>query len=281
MKELNFSFLLTVFKKHWWKIVAVTLLVMILAACVTQFLIPKKYSSSVKFYVVNVNTDLDYTSATYLAAAEYLVNDYVEIIQGDTLLTEISDTLKSEGYKVSPNTLRGMIKSSSKAETSVFTITVSHTDKKLAYRVAQLLEEIAPPIVTEFAKPGDTVGKRAASNVQTVLESMVKDKEIPLTEEQIPTQAAIEQHLIDKNETLDRLECIAVLKSPVEAKTHDSPSLVVNTLVSGVVAALVTYAFFLIISSLASTIVTEDDVKNMVGKPVMSAIPHWEITAKK
>jgi len=281
MKELNFSFLLTVFKKHWWKIVAVTLLVMILAACVTQFLIPKKYSSSVKFYVVNVNTDLDYTSATYLAAAEYLVNDYIEIIQGDTLLTKISDTLNSEGYNVSPNTLRGMIKSSSKAETSVFTVTVSHTDKKLAYRVAQLLEEIAPPIVTEFAKPGDTVGKRAASNVRTVLESMVKDKEISLTEEQIPTQAAIEKHLIDKNETLDRLECIAVLKSPVEAKTHDSPSLVVNTLVSGVVAALVTYAFFLVISSLASTIVTEDDIKNMIGKPVMSAIPHWETTAKK
>ena len=171
MKELNFSFLLTVFKKHWWKIVAITLLVMILAACVTQFLIPKKYSSSVKFYVVNVNTDLDYTNATYLAASEYLVNDYIEIIHGDTLMTDVADVLKSEGYKVSADSVRSMIKSDSKAETSVFTITVTHTDKKLAYRTAQLLEELAPPIVTEIAKPGDTVAKRAASNAISIIKA--------------------------------------------------------------------------------------------------------------
>ena len=54
------------------------------AALFTQFFIPKKYSSSVKFYVVNINSDQDYASATNLAAAEYLVNDYIEIINGDT-----------------------------------------------------------------------------------------------------------------------------------------------------------------------------------------------------
>lgn len=279
MKELNFSFLLTVFKKHWWKIVAFTLLVMILAAAVTQFLIPKKYSSSVKFYVVNVNSDLDYTSATYLAAAEYLVNDYIEIIQGDTLLGEIADVLNAEGYKVTPNTIRGMIKSSSKAETSVFTVSVSHTDKKLAYRTAQLLEELAPPIVTEIAKPSETTGKRAASNVRTLLTSMQKMENFQIS--RVPSEVEILALLEANGEVVDRLECIAVLKSPVEAKTHDSPNLVVNTLIAGVGAAIISYAFFLIMMSLASTIVTEDDLKNMIKKPIMSAIPHWETTVKK
>ncbi|MBQ2999089.1 MAG: hypothetical protein IJD64_01370 [Clostridia bacterium] len=281
MKELNFSFLLTVFKKHWWKIVAITLLVMILAAAVTQFLIPKKYSSSVKFYVVNVNTDLDYTSATYLAAAEYLVNDYIEIIQGDTLLTKISDVLQSEGYSnVTPNTLRGMLKSSSKTETSVFTVTVSHTDKKLAYRTAQLLEEIAPTTVTEIAKPIDNTGAIIADRTHSVLQAMQKDGAFP-EGYNVPKLEQIKTFLELNGEPTTRLDCIAVLKSPVEAKTHDSPNLIVNTLLSGVIAAVLSYGFFLILSSIASTLVTEDDVKNMIGKPVISAIPHWETTAKK
>lgn len=281
MKELNFSFLLTVFKKHWWKIVAITLLVMVLAACFTQFLIPKKYSSSVKFYVVNVNTDLDYTSATYLAAAEYLVNDYIEIINGDTLLTQISDILHEEGYSnVTPSSLRSMLKSSSKSETSVFTITVSHTDKKLAYRVAQLLEEMAPSIVTEIVKPVDTTGAIIASKTQTVLNKMKADGAFPQDTE-LPKLDEIQRFLELNGESMTRLECIAVLKSPVEAKTHDSPNLMVNTVLAGAIAVLLTYAFFLILSSFASAIVTEDDARNMIKKPVMAAIPHWETTAKK
>ena len=325
MKELNFSFLLTVFKKHWWKIVAITLLVMILAACVTQFFIPKKYSSSVKFYVVNINTDLDYTNATYVAASEYLVNDYIEIIHGDTLMTNVANVLKSEGYKISADSLRSMIKCDSKAETSVFTVSVSHTDKKLAYRTAQLLEKLAPPIVTEIAKPGDTAGKRAAANVDTVLKKLKANGDLTidtlpneqyieniiekygksgatateeavanvttvleqmkkdggLTLQNLPSQDEIEHLLENNGEPIDRLECISVVKSPVEASSHDSPNLIVNTLLAGVIAAVLAYGFFLILSSIASTLVTEEDIKNMIQKPVMSAIPHWETTAKK
>lgn len=293
MKELNFSFLLTVFKKHWWKIVAFTLVVMLGAALFTQFFIPKKYSSSVKFYVVNVNADQDYASANNLAAAEYLVNDYIEIINGDTLLTAVAEKLTEEGYSVNANALRSMIKSSVKAETSVFTITISHTDKALSYRVAQLLEEMAPPVVTKIAKPTDTTAKRATSNVRTVLNSMMSngskeqlkltwiDPETGKTRTDVPTEAVIWDHLEEKGEFIEQQSCIAVLKTPVEATSHDSPNLIVNTMLAGVVAAVLSYAFFFVISSIASTIVTEDDIKNMIKKPVMAAIPHWEITEKK
>ena len=292
MKELNFSFLLTVFKKHWWKIVAVTLIVMMAAALITQFFIPKKYSSSIKFYVVNVNSDQDYASATNLAAAEYLVNDYIEIINGDTLLTAVSKQLIAEGYtKATPNQLRSMLKSSAKASTSVFTISVTHTDKDYAYRVAQVLQELAPPIVTEIAKPADTTGKRAASNVRTLLNSMINSKELTKiewidpetgkTRDTVPPESMILEHLEYHGEATSRLACIAVLKAPVKATTHDSPNVMVNTLLSGIAAAILTYSFFLVLSSIASTVVTEDDVRNMVKKPLMAAIPHWETTSKK
>ena len=275
MKELNFAFFLSIFKKHWWKIVTFTLVVMIIAAAITHFLIPKKYSSSVNFYVVNVNTDLDYTQAAYLSAAEYLINDYVEIIKGDTLLGHVSDLLAEDGYEdITPDKLRKMITNTSKSDTSVFTISVTHTDKKLAYRTAQILAEIAPSEVTDIAKPADATGKRAAANVLTVLKSMQKSGDFDL--EAIPSELEILQHLNDQGMATERLDCIAVLKSPVEAKTHDSPNVVTNTILCGMIAAVIAYAFFLLFSILAATIVTEEDVKTMLKYPVLGAIPHWE-----
>ena len=292
MKELNFSFLLTVFKKHWWKIVAVTLIVMLFAALITQFFIPKKYSSSIKFYVVNVNSDQDYASATNLAAAEYLVNDYIEIINGDALLNAVKDRLVAEGYtKTTVNSLRAMLKSSTKSGASVFTISVTHTDKDYAFRVAQVLEELAPTIVTEIAKPADTTGKRAASNVRTLLNSMMSsneltkiewiDPETGKTRDTVPPESMILEHLEYHGEATSRLACIAVLKEPVKATTHDSPNALLNTVLSGIAAAILTYSFFLIISSIASTVITEDDARNMLKKPLMAAIPHWETNDKK
>ncbi len=278
MKELNLSFLLNVFKKHWWKIVAITLLVMLGATLITQFFVPKKYSSSVKFYVVNVNTDLDYTSASYLSAAEYLVNDYIEIIKSDALPQKISEKLKEEGYAVSASSVRGMISSSAKVGTSVFTVTVSHTDKKLAYRVAQLLEEIGPEEVTKIAKPSDTAGLRAAKNAQVVLQKLKEDGAF---DDEIPPLDKIEEFVRLNGEQIERLDCIAVIKSPVEATSHDSPNVILNTLLSGIVAAILSFSLFLVISSIASTVVSEDDAKVMLKKPVMSAIPHWETTPKK
>jgi hypothetical protein len=55
-------------------------------------------------------------------------------------------------------------------------------------------------------------------------------------------------------ESMTRLECISVVKCPVMAKTHDSPNLIVNTLLAGVIAAVLSYGFFLILSSIASTL---------------------------
>ena len=95
MTEISLDFLLKVFKKTWWRIMIFTLVIMIAAACFTHFLIPKKYSSEVEFYIVNVNTDSDYTSTSLLGAASYLVNDYVTIIKSDYMLDQVVAKLKA------------------------------------------------------------------------------------------------------------------------------------------------------------------------------------------
>ncbi|MBO5938318.1 MAG: polysaccharide biosynthesis tyrosine autokinase [Clostridia bacterium] len=280
MKEINFSFLLYVLKKHWWKVVSITLVAMIGAALFTHFLIPKKYSSSVKFYVLNINTDHDYTSANNLAASEYLVSDYIEIINSNTLLSKISEKLTEEGYQnVTVNSIGKMFNSSATQQNSIFTITVSHTDKKLAYRTAQLLEEFAPSVVTEIAKPTDTTGFVIASKTQAVINQMEIDGAFPKGTD-LPTLEQIQHFLELSGESMSRLECIAVLTPPVEATTHDSPNLTVNTLLAGLFAAVFSYSFFLIISYVISTLVTENDVKSVTKMPLMAAVPHWNIPDK-
>ncbi len=277
MKEINFPFLLYVLKKHWWKILSITLVAIIGVALFTHFCIPKKYSSSVKFYVLNINTDNDYASANNLAASEYLVSDYIEIINSNTLLSKISEQLTEEGYKnVSVKSISKMLKSSATQHNSIFTITVSHTDKKLAYRTAQLLEEFAPSVVTEIAKPTDTTGFVISTKTQAVINQMKKDGAFPPGTD-LPTLEEIQHFLELSGESMSRLECIAVLTPPVEAKTHDSPNMSFNILLTALSAAILSYLFFLLLSSVISTLVSENDVKSVTQMPLMATVPHWNI----
>ena len=309
MKEVNISFLFHVFKKCWWKILIVAVVVMLLAACFTNLVIPKKYSSSVKFYVVNVNTSVDYTQATYLMAAEYLINDYIEIINGDRLLTLISDSLKDKGYaNVTPNALRGMISSSSKSETSAFTITVTHTDKNLAYYVADLIAKEAPAVVTQTAKPVDQSNAAVAAKVEKVLSYLPLDKRCNIEDiylylletgkysidaaevnartmytilQAMEAKTAlsredIEQFLVDHGEEVVQLNAIDVLKAPERDTKHDSPNLVTNVILAGMIAVVLVYGICLIRSFIVSTITTEEDLKELVKRPLIGAIPHWD-----
>ena len=69
MKEISLDILVKIFKKNFLRILIITLIVMLLVATVTHFFIPKTYSSSVKFYVVNTPSASDYTSSSVVSAA--------------------------------------------------------------------------------------------------------------------------------------------------------------------------------------------------------------------
>lgn len=243
MNEISLSFLWTVLKKVWVVILAITLVVMIATAAFTHYFIPKKYSSSLKCYVVNVNTDYAYTTTSLLDASKYLINDYVAIIQSDRLLLPICEQLNQMGYMdITPAMIRKeqMISGGMDAvNTGVFTLTVSHTNKDLAYDLAAIIAEQAPALVTSIARP--------EFNTNT-----------------------------DEENT--SLNCFEVLTTPVKATTHDSPSLITNVLIMGVVAAAVTYLAYLIYYLFNTRVATEEDVKNAFDLPVIGRIPRWEKT---
>ena len=186
--DISLGFLFKTLKRCWIVMVIVALVAAIIVGVAVSLFIPKKYSSSVEFYVVNTNTSYDYTTSSLLAASEYLINDYVKIIKSDAILELVARRLdenkaleklnegKEKKDQVTLETvdeaqlqatidkfsaeeradvtkLRSMISSSSEESTSLFTIKVTHTDPEYAHKVATVIEDIAPENVTEIAKP--------------------------------------------------------------------------------------------------------------------------------
>ncbi len=176
MNDVSLSFLLKILKQVWWIVLSITLVVMIIVACLTHFFVPKKYSSSIEFYVININSGVDYTTTSYLGASAYLINDYVSIIKSNYMLDKICLDLKEDGFSdISPDTIRGMISSSSSDQSSVFKLSVSHTDKELAYKIASYIAEFAPDYVTKMARPATDPNELPTKCVE-VLTPPVEDK---------------------------------------------------------------------------------------------------------
>jgi capsular polysaccharide biosynthesis protein len=272
--EISFSLLWKCLKKSW-VIMLVAAIVMALIVGIFVNFIPKNYSSTVEFYVINTNTSYDYTTSALLAASQYLINDYVEIIRSDAVLEKVADHLnqnRPSDKQVTPDRLRGMISSSSSSNTSIFTIRVTHTDPKFAYEVACAIEEIAPAAVTDIAKPDRLTNEYLVEVVWQSLDSLEKKDDI--------TRDDIE--ILLKDLGLDgSLDCFTTVNSPVVDRSPDSPNVKKYALYAAAATAVLVYAIFLIKGLLEMNVSSEDDVKKFVNRPLVGTIPHWENSSKK
>lgn len=257
-KEINLVFLFKILKAAWWKILIFTVVIAIAAGAVTEFVIPKKYSSTTEFYVLNTSTTSEYTTTSLLSAAEYLANDYVEIILGDEMIAAIIDDLTAKGVtNCTYNGIRNMISSSTAADSSTFKITTTSTDKELAFYVSDSIKKNAPDIIKKFTRPSYSSSLyRKTTKVDDAGKEV--DSYVQISEED--------------------LECIKVIRSPELAKAPVSPSVPKNTLVAAVLAAVLAYVFFLVRKLFDTTIRTEDNAKELVNKTVIGDIPTWNDT---
>ncbi len=283
-RDISFSLLIKIFKKTWWKVTLIALAVMMLVAAYTHFLVPKKYSSAIQFYIVNIDANTDYASTQLLSAAGQLVNDYTDIISSEYMLTKVQKSLEELGYEnVSVAALQGMLQHSSKTDSSVFTLSVVHTSPVVAYDVARVIAEIAPDVVTEIAKPENSKTKDGhARNLYNYIQYyntyVAGDgAKFDLSEKDI------RGHLDAGNATnlITKRECIRVLTPPKQAATHFSPNLVTATLLGGIAAFVAAYLLFLLRALFEQGITNEDDLKKLVGRPVIGVIPHWDGIPKK
>lgn len=275
MKEISLDILIKIFKKNFIKILIFSVVVMIVVASFTHFFIPKKYSSSVKFYVVNMNSEYDYTSSAVVSAVEYLINDYIAIIKSDYMLDKIVDELAKDGIpNVTNAQLNSMIVGAASTETSVFTVSVSSTDKELAYKVATILGEIAPKTVTEIAKSAVVTTDQMASTFAYVANQL----SLNTKDGSMVTADDIRNVLVMANLGVgSKNDCITAISTPMLDTAHDSPNLPVLTLLGGILAAIALYVFYAIRTLTNQHITTEDDVKTLLKRPLLATVPHWEV----
>ena len=234
--------------------------VAIAVGALVQFVIPKKYASTVEFYVLNTSTTSEYTTTALLSAAEYLSNDYIKIINSDIMIENIDEYLAvpERGYgDVTEAEIRGMISSSTSTESSTFTITVTATeDKVLAMYIAEAITKFAPEIIKDVTRPSYT------SN----LFKQVVSKD----------EAGKEETTYVKINEAD-LECVKIIREPHLATTHVSPNVVTYTAIAAILAAALSYVFFLILKLADTTIRSEENAKDLVDETIIGDIPNWTV----
>ena len=240
--EISLSILWRVFTRAWAIMLVFVIIAMLVAGLVTNYMMEKKYSSSVTFYVINVSPDSDYVTTSLMQVIEHLSNDYIQIIKSEVMLNPLCEFLKSEhNVEYTPVQIRKMISTSITTGSSTFSLKITNTSAEHAYIIADYIAKEAPGIVKQYTDINST----------------------PL--------------LSDEKETTSAIEKMRVLNNPKLAATYDSPNLTVNLLIAATAAAVIVYALSLLKYMFNTVVSTEEDIKNITDKyPIIGIIPKWE-----
>ncbi|MBQ8140747.1 MAG: hypothetical protein IJ038_03520 [Clostridia bacterium] len=237
-REITLSAMWRVFKRSFIIILAVTIAVMLIAGLVTKFMIKETFSSSVTFYVVNTSIDTEYTTTSLLAATENLANMYIEIIKGDVTMDSLIEYLKTEyELEYTSGQLLNMMSTSIDGDSSTFVVKIENTNEEIAFIIARYLAQNVPTIIKSFVTPNVTGTNTGKMNIERV----------------------------------------KVLKNPTLHTEADSPSLIMNVIVAGMAAAVLTYAAALVVALCNVTVKNEEDLKAAVSSkyPLIGFIPSW------
>jgi len=150
--ELSLKRLSEIIFKHIGMIISVTLIAGILSFIYSETMVVPEYESTVTIYVNNkVAEDSTRVLTSDIAAAQMLVETYKVIIESDTVLNQVVARLEEEGVTgYYPASLRSSIRANSVNETEILEVTVRDTDKKNTFVIANVIAEVAPPIITEY-----------------------------------------------------------------------------------------------------------------------------------
>ena len=284
-REINLGFFWKCLKKCWIFILLASMLAAAIAGTFAAFVIPKKYSSSVNFYIKNSNAEQGVVTSQYVDVSDQLINDYVELIKSDVVLEQISKHLvenDSEAKDLSISALRSTITSSAKERTSHFTIKITHYDAKIAYEIALAIREVAPRAVTNIAKDSSKTTQSYAANIAATILEMKKDPEkyevtMQGGDNKEVLTSQIEELLREHNYGIDISQsCFLSTNSPVLDKKADSPNIPKISILSAAASAIIVYIIFFIIGLSEMNVTTEEDLRKHIKVPVIGIIPSWE-----
>lgn len=147
-KELNLQELFYAMINRIWLIVLSAVVLGVLVYIYSTNFITPKYRASVTLYVNNTINDTNEISSSDLATAQRLVDTYVAILEQTSTMSQVSDRVYEQtGKRLSPESIMGSMTASAINETEVFTITISHTNAKMAMTIANSIADVAPGVI--------------------------------------------------------------------------------------------------------------------------------------
>ena len=147
-KELNLQELFYAMINRIWLIVLSSVILAVAVYIYSSNFITPRYKSSVTLYVNNTVQDTNEISSSDLATAQRLVDTYVAILDQYSTLEKVADKVYEEtGKKITPEAISSSMTAAAINETEVFTITVTHTNAKMATAIANSVADVAPSVI--------------------------------------------------------------------------------------------------------------------------------------
>lgn len=104
--EIDLSRVIDIIKKHFNLFVIIILIASIIAALITMFLIPKKYTAEAKLIIVQKsNPDSQQISYNDIQTSQKLVNTYSEILKSEAVSDEVIKNLELDVKNIDHSSL--------------------------------------------------------------------------------------------------------------------------------------------------------------------------------
>lgn len=140
LKELFFELV-----NNWALIAISTVLVALIAFCISKFIMVPQYASTAQMYVFTKSTSI--TSLTDLQTSSNLTSDYKVVITGRPVLDQVIENLKLEDENYV--TLGEKITVNNPANSRILEITVTHPNAELAKRIADEVAEVSGAFISD------------------------------------------------------------------------------------------------------------------------------------
>ncbi len=146
--------ILDILMRRLWLIVALVVIGGGVAYTYSEYILPKKYTSSVTLYVYNQSENRQQLTATDFTLSAKLVDTYMVVLKSDHVLEKISERIKEQNLDYSASAIGSMITSEAVNDTEIFKISVSSYSKEDSKIIADAIAEIAPDEIIRVVKAG-------------------------------------------------------------------------------------------------------------------------------
>lgn len=131
--EIDISALIKLLKKNVKMILICTILCAVIAFLITNFFMTKKYASQARIYLKPNVTEQGIIDSTALASNSKMVNNYVSLMQGETILSKVAENLGIENVEE----VKKSLSITNETETEIITVKATTDDPKKSQQIVQ------------------------------------------------------------------------------------------------------------------------------------------------